>query len=307
MRVTQAGFYNSAVSQMQQQQTKVFQTQEQLSSGQKIAKPSDDPALAAAANNLRSQMAENERYMTNLDRVMSTMQMQETAVNSSVQQLERIKTLAIQGANDSYSAADRKSVAIEIKEIIAGLVDVANMRGTDGAYIFSGFTQNEAPFTDAGGEVVYRGSHDYQKVMIDEGRLMEVGVPGSAIFGAVVHKDAETGEASSLNFFQALNQMVTNLENADSDAIRDSLAEVNSVFEHAITQQSVIGAKMNRVDGLKNTLIERDFTYQKLQSDLEDLDYVEAASRLKNQTLALQAGQQSFAQLSGLSLFQYIR
>ena len=307
MRVTQAGFYNSAVSQMQQQQTKVFETQEQLSSGKKIAKPSDDPALAAAANNLRSQMTENKRYMANLDRVMTTMQMQETAVNSTVQQLERIKTLAIQGANDSYSAADRKSVAIEIKEIIAGLVDVANMRGTDGAYIFSGFTQNEAPFTDNGGDVVYRGSHDYQKVMIDEGRLMEVGVPGSAIFGAVVHTDPETGDKSSLNFFQSLSKLVTNLETADSEAIRGSLAEVNSVFEHAITQESVIGARMSRVEGLQNTLEERDFTYQKLQSDLEDLDYVEAASRLKNQTLALQAGQQSFAQLSGLSLFQYIR
>jgi flagellar hook-associated protein 3 FlgL len=40
---------------------------------------------------------------------------------------------------------------------------------------------------------------------------------------------------------------------------------------------------------------------------MEDLDYVEAASRLKNQSLALQAGQQTFAQLSGLSLFKYIR
>ena len=122
MRVTQAGFYNSAVSQMQQQQTKVFQTQEQLASGQKITQPSDDPALAAAANNLRSQMTENERYLSNLDRVLSTMQMQETAVNSAVEQLSRIKTLTIQAANDSYSEADRRSVAIEIKELMSGQI-----------------------------------------------------------------------------------------------------------------------------------------------------------------------------------------
>lgn len=307
MRVTQAGFYNSAISQMQEQQAKVHETQTQLSSGKKIAKPSDDPALAAASNILNSQVAENSRYMTNLDRVFTTMQMQETAVNSAVEQLSRIKTLALQGANDSYSASDRKSVAIEIRELIAGLVDVANMRGADGAYVFSGFSQQQAPFSDVGGEVVYRGSHDYQKVLVDEGRFMEVGVPGSAVFGSVHHVDAETGNAQGLDMFATLNQMVIALEDADSNGIRSVLAKVSSVHEHMIAQESTIGARMSRVDGLKSTLEERDFTYKKLQSELEDLDYVEAAGRLKNQTLALQAGQQSFAQLASMSLFQYIR
>ncbi len=307
MRVTQTGFYNSATRQMQEQQAKVYETQTQLSSGKKIAKPSDDPALAAASNILHSQMTENSRYMTNLDRVFTTMQMQDAAVSSAVEQLSRIKTLSIQGANDSYSAADRKSVAIEIKELIAGLVDVANMRGADGAYVFSGYSQNEAPFSDTGGEVVYRGSHDYQKILVDEGRFMEVGVPGSAIFGSVHHVDAATGNTQGLDMFTTLNQMVTALQNADSSGIQSALAKVNSVHEHMVTQEATIGARMSRVDGLKSTLEERDFTFKKLQSELEDLDYVEAAGRLKNQTLALQAGQQTFTQLANMSLFQYIR
>lgn len=307
MRVTQAGFYNSAVSQMQQQQTKVFQTQEQLSSGQKIAKPSDDPALAAAANNLRSQMAENERYMTNLDRVMSTMKMQETAISSAVEQLNRIKVLGNQGSNDTYSDADRKSIAIEVRELINSLVDVANMRNTDGAYIFSGFTQQEKPFIEAGGAVTYRGSHDYQKVLIDEGRLMEMGLPGSAVFGSVHHVDDETGEPSGVDMFTELNNLVSALESGNGDLIRAAQKKVESVHEHMTVQEASLGARMGRVDALQETLESRDFTFKQLQSNLEDLDYVEAAARLKNQTLALQAGQQSFAQLSGLSLFQYIR
>jgi len=64
---------------------------------------------------------------------------------------------------------------------------------------------------------------------------------------------------------------------------------------------------MQRVDTLTQVIEDRNFTYQALQSSMEDLDYVEAASRFKNQSLALQAGQQTFAQLSGLSLFEYIR
>lgn len=307
MRVTQAGLYNSAISQMQQQQTKVFETQEQLASGKKIAKPSDDPALAAAVNNLQSKMAENERYMTNLDRVMSTMQMQETAVASGVEQLNRFKVLAVQGANDTYSDDDRRSVAIEMRELIAGIVDVANMRNVDGAYLFSGFDQQQRPFAEVDGKLSYRGSHDYQQVMIDEGRSMEMGLPGSAVFGSVHHTGGESADPKSIDFFATLENMVAAIENGDQVGINNALDEVNSVHEHMVTHEANIGARMSRVDNMRQTLEQRDFTYQKLQSELEDLDYVEAASRLKNQTLALQAGQQSFAQLSNLSLFQYIR
>lgn len=306
MRVTQSGFYNTAVAKMNEQQNKVFKTQEQLSSGKQITKPSDDPAAATAANNLRSQMAENDRFRSNLDRVMSTMKMQETAVSSAVEQMTRIKTLSVQGANDAFSDSDRKSIAIEMKEIISGLVDLGNSRNTDGAYLFAGYDQQQAPFADAGGEVVYRGSHDFQQIMVDEGRLMEIGIPGSDVFGSVQHKDPETGELSSVDFFQTLNNMVAALENGDGDQIRGISDRVASVLEHVIVQESTIGARMSRVDSLQGTLEQRDFTFLQLQSQLEDLDYVEAATRLKNETLALQAGQQTFTQISGLSLFKYI-
>ena len=306
MRVTQSGFYNTAVAKMNEQQNKVFKTQEQLSSGKQITKPSDDPAAATAANNLRSQMAENDRFRSNLDRVMSTMKMQETAVSSAVEQMTRIKTLSVQGANDAFSDSDRKSIAIEMKEIISGLVDLGNSRNTDGAYLFAGYDQQQAPFTDAGGEVVYRGSHDFQQIMVDEGRLMEIGIPGSDVFGSVQHKDPETGQLSSLDFFKTLNSMVQALEKGDGKDVRALTDKISSVLEHAIVQQSSIGARMSRVESLQGTLEQRDFTFLQLQSQLEDLDYVEAATRLKNETLALQAGQQTFTQISGLSLFKYI-
>ena len=306
MRVSQTGFYNTAVAKMTEQQNKVYKTQEQLSSGKQITKPSDDPAAATAANNLRSQMAENDRYQTNLERVMSTMKMQETAVSSAVEQLTRIKTLSVQGANDAFSDSDRKSIAIEMREIIAGIADLGNSKNTDGAYLFSGYSQQQAPFSDVGGEVVYRGSHDYQQVMVDSGRLMEIGIPGSDVFGSVQHKDAETGELSSLDLFRTLNSMVQALENGSGEDVRALTDKISSVLEHAIVQQSSIGARMSRVESMQGTLEQRDFTFQQLQSQLEDLDYVEAASRLKNETLALQAGQQTFAQISGLSLFKYI-
>jgi flagellar hook-associated protein 3 FlgL len=308
MRVTQAGFYNQATQQMGKQQAKVFETQEQLASGKKILRPSDDPALATAINNLKSQMDVNQRYLSNLNRMDDTLKMQETSVSSSVDVVLRIKELSIQAANDTYTAADRKSIAIEVKELISSLADLGNMRGTDGAYLFSGYSQDQAPFLESSlGVVTYTGTTDYQQVMVDEGRSMQIGLPGSDVFGSVQHVNASTGATSSFDMFTTLGSMYQALVTNDSGAIRDNLDKISSVHEHLTVQQSSIGSRMKRVEILTNAIEDQDYTYKTLQSSMEDLDYVEAASRLKNQSLALQAGQQTFAQLSGLSLFKYIR
>ena len=308
MRVTQAGFYNQASQQMREQQAKVFETQAQLSSGKKLQKPSDDPALATKINNLKSQIDVNQRYLTNLNRMEDTLKMQESTVAGSLELVSRIKELSIQGANDTYSASDRKTMAIEVKELIRALVDLGNMRGTDGAYLFSGYSQGQAPFSESSaGAVTYTGSADSLKVMVDDGRRMQLGISGADIFGSVEHLNTSTGATSRIDLFASLNNMHEALLTNDGDAIRNNIDKVTSVHEHIIAQQSNIGSRMKRLETLTHAVEDKDYTYKILQSNMEDLNYIEAASRLKNQSLALQAGQQTFTQLSDLSLFKYIR
>ena len=308
MRVTQAGFYNQASQQMREQQAKVFETQAQLSSGKKLQQPSDDPALATAINNLKSQIDVNQRYLSNLNHMQDTLKMQESTVAGSLDLVSRIKELSIQGANDTYSDSDRKTMSIEVKELIAALADLGNTRGTDGAYLFSGYSQGQAPFASSStGAVTYTGSTDSLKVMVDDGRSMQLGISGSDIFGSVEHLNTSTGETSRIDLFATLNNMHSALLTNNGDAIRESLDKVSSVHEHVIAQQSNIGSRMKRVETLTHAVEDKDYTYKVLQSNMEDLDYIEAASRLKNQSLALQAGQQTFTKLSDLSLFKYIR
>ena len=308
MRVTQAGFYNQAAQQLGKQQAKVFETQAQLSSGKNILKPSDDPALATSINKLKSQIDVNQRYLTNLERMQDTLKMQESSITNAVDVVARIKELGVQGANDTYNASDRKSIAIEVGELISSLTDLGNMRGTDGAYLFSGYSQGQPPFSQSSsGVVTYTGSTDALKVMVDEGRSMQLGVPGSDVFGTVVHQNQSTGTTSRIEMFSTLSAMHEALVTNDSDGIRSGLDEVTSVHEHIITQQCNIGSRMQHIETLTHAVEDRDYTYKILQSNMEDLDYVAAASRLKTQSLALQAGQQTFTQLSELSLFKYIR
>jgi flagellar hook-associated protein 3 FlgL len=64
---------------------------------------------------------------------------------------------------------------------------------------------------------------------------------------------------------------------------------------------------MRTAENQMSVLTDRSATLEQIISQVEELDYISAVTELKNQTLALQAGQSSFAQISNLSLFNYIK
>jgi hypothetical protein len=111
--------------------------------------------------------------------------------------------------------------------------------------------------------------------MVDEGRSMQIGLPGSDVFGSVQHLDPVSGVSSSVELFATLEAMHQALMNNNTSAIKDNLDKVSSVHEHVVIQQSAIGSRMNRVETLTNATEDRDYTYKTLQSSMEDLDYVE--------------------------------
>ena len=308
MRITNTMVTNNILLSVNKNRATMAEYEQQLATGKRIQKPSDDPALATKINNLKSHIDVNQRYLTNLNRMEDTLKMQESTVAGSLELVSRIKELSLQGANDTYSASDRKTMAIEVKELIRALADLGNIRGTDGAYLFSGYSQGQAPFSESStGAVTYTGSADSLKVMVDDGRRMQLGISGADIFGSVEHLNTSTGATSRIDLFASLNNMHEALLTNDGDAIRNNIDKVTSVHEHIIAQQSNIGSRMKRLETLTHAVEDKDYTYKILQSNMEDLNYIEAASRLKNQSLALQAGQQTFTQLSDLSLFKYIR
>jgi flagellar hook-associated protein 3 FlgL len=79
-------------------------------------------------------------------------------------------------------------------------------------------------------------------------------------------------------------------------------------LQNGITESlGQVGADLTVVDMQTNVLDETLLQFKNTRSDLEDLDYTEAISRMNKDQLALEAAQSSFAKISQLSLFQYIK
>lgn len=119
---------------------------EQMASGKKIQKPSDDPIVAARALKLRTNVSEIAQYKTNAKDALSWLGITEQAISNTTDMLQRINKLSNQGATGTLTAENRASIATEISELRDQIVNEANASYA-GRYIFGGYqTDNSLVF-----------------------------------------------------------------------------------------------------------------------------------------------------------------
>lgn len=316
MRVTNSMIFDRVITQLNNQQARLAATQEKISSGQNLLKPSDAPDQVAALDRLESRLRLTERYLSNIDSVKDKLSQQELAVNTMNDDLSRVKELLIQGANGTLDASARGALAIELKEIYNSMISLGNRKDVDGTYLFAGYVQNKAPFdfdemksflsndAEVAFEDIYQGNDEIQSVTVDDGYHLEVGVPGSQLF-AGFNNSKQDPEPTSI--FAVIKLAINGLEENDVEKIAQSIDDVENALKHVNNQLAMIGSKSNTAETQLQIHQSRLDSYEVAVSRIEDLDYASAVTELKNQSLALQAGQASFAQISNLSLFNYIR
>src|SRR5699024_10896718 len=103
MRVTQNMLSNNMLRHLMNSQSKMDKYLEQLYTGKKIRRPSDDPAIAMKGMNYRTQVIEVEQYKRNTAEVHNWMDNSESALNEAIQTMQRIRELAVQASNSTYS------------------------------------------------------------------------------------------------------------------------------------------------------------------------------------------------------------
>ena len=171
------------------------------------------------------------------------------------------------------------------------------------------FTVND----DTAGTAVPPASWNYV-----DGQALTFNGMQTAITGAPASGDTFTIQpATRQDLFATLDKLATALETAAdqppastaqfNQAMANGLAELDQGLDHLTGIRAKIGARMNALDDQQNTNGDFAVHLQQTISDIGDLDYAEAATRLSQETLVLQAAQQSFIKIQGLSLFNYMR
>ncbi len=307
MQVSTSLMFDRAIARMGVTQDRLSQTQLQLSSGKQVIKPSDAPDESATITRMKSVIERQESYLDTMNTVKDKLAQQETAAKSANDIVIRIKELAVQAANDTNSPADRQYIGIEVRELRDQLLSLANSQDVNGNYIFSGSRVAKPAFaTDAGGQLLYQGDMTVSPAGVGDEREVPTNRPGVNPFGKII-RTAEDGSRQGVGFFQAIDDFAAALDANDSSAIQRAVGETGTLQESLSGSLAAIGASMNTIDNQTALTEETLLRLKGTLSKVEDVDYTEAITQMNKDMLALEAAQSSFAKISQLNLFDYIR
>lgn len=119
--------------------------QEILSTGKRLLRPSDDPVDVANDLKLKTKVTRLSQHKRNIQDGMGYMEVTDTAMASMNTILQRARELAIQGANDTLSDAEREFIAEEVEQLLRQIVSISNTE-YKGDFIFGGTNTKIAPF-----------------------------------------------------------------------------------------------------------------------------------------------------------------
>lgn len=307
MKISTSQMFDNSVTQMNRQQAKVAEMQAKLASGKQLINASDDAEKSNVIQRLKSAMSRNDMYEKTLDRADNRLAAEESALISAENILQRIRQLAVSGNTDTLSISEKEIIAGEINSLSEELLSLANTKDANGNYVFAGSSVDSEAFAlDDNGVIVYQGDKTQTSVDVSDQRSLVLNRPGDEVFISV-DRLADDGEIIKIGFFEMLSDFTDALTDDNDTNLARGLEEITTVTENISMSLADLGSRMNTVGTQRDILEDTKMRYQDLLSNEEDLDYASAVTKLSAELLSLEAAQASFAKISQLSLFNYLR
>jgi flagellar hook-associated protein 3 FlgL len=186
MRVSTQQVYLQSLSSMLDIQARAAKAQLQIASGKRILTPADDPTAAAGVLRLEARLAALKQYDRNAGIAELRLKQQESTLDGVGGALQRVRDLLLQGKSTLLSAADRRSIAVEVEQRFEEILGLANTRNEAGEYVFAGSAVDVRPFNDTGaGGVSYAGDQGVRRLQVGESRFVGDGFSGYDVFMAI--------------------------------------------------------------------------------------------------------------------------
>lgn len=298
MRVTQGMLSGNMLQNLMKSQDKMGTYLEQLYTGKKISRPSDDPVIAMKGMNYRTQVAEVEQYQRNVGEVHNWMDHSDASLDKTTQTLQRMRELTIKANNSTNDREELASIQKEVEQLEEHLIDLANTN-VNGKYIFNGSNTEEKP-------VQYS----------EDGERIEVSTSKSDVFievanGTKIKANVSPDSIFTEELFENVANLKSALENAtdneDRTALNESIEALDNSINETINTRADLGARMNRMELVESRLDEQIVLAKKTMSENEDIDFEEAITNLITQESLHRAALSAGSRIIQPSLIDFLR
>lgn len=299
MRISDTQFSQMMLQSLQLNNAGLGKVMQQMSTGDRLTKLSDDPMASIKLLNLDREGSAIEQYQANIANVKTTLSSQEVYLDSVNESLKSIRERVLWGANGTMTTDDREGIVTELKSLRDSIASSFNAQDEEGHFLFSGTATSTAVLDNSGGSYVLQGNSDKRVVTVAKGVTMESNMTAQDIL--------DLGGGS--NVLNTLDALISEFEAPTANfrtEVDNTLAAVDSTLNNVLAAMTEIGGRHNNLDLLDSAHGDNKLFVDKVTSDLSALDYGEASVRLSNYMAALQATQASYVKIDDLSLFDRI-
>ena len=296
IRITQNQLANQFTNDVNNIYARMAKSQQQVSDGRRITKPSDDPFGTGQVMGFDTQLADVRAYQENVSNSMSFMNSADAALDSVTSALQKIREKALQAANGTNSIADRASIAAEIIQLKEVVRDGMNAQHGD-TYIFGGTATNGAPYPGPGN--AYAGNGNTMTRRVGQGQSVTLNVPGDSVVGVAA-------PPAPGNTFDIIDQLVTDIQLGNFPGIQAGTALVVQQEDTALNVRTQLGASYSRLETLQTRL---DLTEERLlgaRSEVADVDSAEAYMQFQQQQTMYQAALAAGTRIMQTSILDFI-
>jgi flagellar hook-associated protein 3 FlgL len=299
----------------------MLKAQQQISSSSKLQSAADNPSDMLQVLRTNQNLAEIDQYRAASKQAQTRLEISEVSLSSMSSMVTRARELAVQLGNDSLSTGARQAIGKEAASLLQSMVAAANIKDPNGESAFAGYLSNVSPAgQDGSGNWVYQSDDNVRRVRISDTRNLPAASPASAIFfdAATPLTDDASGNVINSNgqplpdsIFSTLKSLVY-LSNKPagtsvSPDIQGVIQRISHFSDRILTARADVGAMLGEVEAAQNAFDDSDLYLKTYKSGLQDIDLAEAITRFTQQQTVLQAIQQSFTRIQGLSLFNYLQ
>ncbi|PAV31016.1 flagellar hook-associated protein FlgL [Virgibacillus profundi] len=288
MRVTQGMLSNNMLHNLSNSYSKMGTIMDQLNTGKKINRPSDDPVIAMKGMNYRSQVTEIEQFKRNTNEVHNWMDNSDAALDKATQAMQRLRELAVKASNGTNDTEELASIKEEVTQLKEHLKDIAGTE-VNGKYIFNGTNTDVPPEVDLI-EGTFEGESPDVKIEVSDGTKLTANVSGEEVFG---------------DLFGTINDLESALE-GDGD-IAANIKSIDDDINGIINARADLGARMNRLELIENRLDEQEVIATSMMSKNEDVDYSKAITELITQESLHRAALSAGSRIIQPSLMDFLR
>jgi flagellar hook-associated protein 3 FlgL len=401
VRLSTAAIHRTSIDSILEQQTRLARTQAQVTSGKRFQTSAEDPIAATRAAALDRTVADNAQYARNSNIIESRLNYEEQSLADVTLLLQKSRDLALQGANATLGAGERRMLATELRQLLGELVDIANRDDGNGEYLFAGTSTATQPFARDTTGVNYLGDQTTRYIRVNNNQSIADGHTGTEVFmnltqangtfrtavtvantgtgtidgGTTVDPTAWVADNYTLRFtsatdwvveddtlptpnvvtsgtgfasgqaiqflgaritvsgtpaagdsftiqpaqdtdlFRIVDGLIATLEGGNglpsdravfAQQIGASIADLDQGLNRVLSVRAEVGSRLSAIDQANSSRESEAIDLQQLLSDLRDVDYAEAISKLNQEYAGLQAAQAAYTKISQLSLFDYL-